>query len=151
MTLSPSLYDTKPVTSTHPPSESISHIYHNPSNATYNPGSSFNPLPSSFGDLNTWNPSFVLSQAPGAFDMPVASPPEGPYPSSTNGFPGPYNNVAYSDYLYPQSWAFERPGMGLNQEQQRDLMESLETIDTNQIEYMIQDANALFNPQNRGY
>lgn len=151
MTLSPSLYDTKPVTSTQPPSESISHMYHNLSNATYNPSSSFNPLPSTFGDLNSWNPSFVLSQAPGAFDMPVTSPLEGPYPSSTNGFPGPYSNVAYSDYLYPQSWAFERPGMGLNEEQQRDLMESLETSGTNQIEYMIQDANALFNPQNRGY
>lgn len=149
--MSPSLYNMKPAVATQLQPDPASHVYHNFSKVDYDPSSHFNPLPSTFTDLGSWNPSFVMSQPPGAFEMPTSPPVDNPLPEDLNGYSMPYNNVEYSDYLYPQSWAVEGQGMGLNQAQQIELMQSLETSGTNQIEFMIQQSNALFYPQNRGY
>lgn len=51
-----------------------------------------------------------------------------------------------ADYLYPQ-WSNEQPrGMGLNQEQQMELMQTFEANETGKIEAMIQQSNQLFRP-----
>ncbi len=57
--------------------------------------------------------------------------------------------VNYADYLYPQtSWnSEERMQVGLNLEQQSELMLDLQNSGTGQINQMIQASNALFYPR----
>jgi len=59
--------------------------------------------------------------------------------ATQNGFP-------VADYLNPQ-WSVESRGMGLNAEQQVELMQSLEVNEISKIEAMIQQSNALFSPR----
>ena len=130
------------------------------SGLSYDPNSQFNPLPATFDSLASWTPSFSLapSQQHPAFSMPPLSSLDatnipgnmtfqttsGPL-SSPNLFPTSPAAVQYSDYLYPQSsWAFDRSDMGLNMEQQMELMESLETSGQGEIMTMIEAGEAIW-------
>ncbi|KAF2738890.1 hypothetical protein EJ04DRAFT_6811 [Polyplosphaeria fusca] len=111
------------------------------------PTTQFAPLPTTFADLPQWNPSFSMPQQE-PFSMPTA----------TNPVSSPIYNEIYAanqgypmvDYLYPQ-WSAENRGMGLNQEQQMELMQTFEANETGKIEAMIQQSNQLFSPQIRTY
>ncbi|KAK3081951.1 hypothetical protein LTS18_010676 [Coniosporium uncinatum] len=136
----------------------------------YNPGSQYNPLPTNFPDLGPWNPSFNFTTSGGqhhpSLDLPAVAPLDNsaamgnfsannnnnngfssmhPMPPTANGNPPP---VTYADYLYPQAtatWTREEPDMGLNREQQMELMDCLQT-DSGHIKWMIQESDALFHP-----
>lgn len=118
----------------------------------YNPNSQYNPLPATFDNLNSWNPNFSFGPEQDAFNM-KSYPLESPVPvmhRDAQQYPFAQNNsLSYADYLYPPSWSLERSQLGLNQQQQLELMQSLESHGSNQIENMIQQSYALFNPQPR--
>jgi len=139
----------------------------------YDPGSQYNPLPTNFPDLGPWNPSFNFTTSAGqhhhSLDLPAIAPLDSaaamrgnfsttnsnhngfssmhhPMSSPANANPAP--PVTYADYLYPQataSWTMEAPDLGLNREQQLELMDCLQT-DSGQIRGMIRESDALFHP-----
>ncbi|KAF4537249.1 Fungal specific transcription factor [Lasiodiplodia theobromae] len=114
----------------------------------------YNPVPVSFPDLPTWSPSFTTSQTPDAYGQQI---PHQRYQNSVEDFSGAPLATAvgalYSDYLGNEqpSWSMERSGVGLNQAQQFELLESLQTHGPEQIESMIEESNALFAPSSRPY
>lgn len=107
------------------------------------PTTQFAPLPTTFAELPNWNPNFSLPQQE-PFTMPpvsqaLSSPIYNENYAANQGYP-------MADYLYPQ-WSNEQPrGMGLNQEQQMELMQTFEANETGKIEAMIQQSNQLFRP-----
>ncbi|KAF2838825.1 hypothetical protein M501DRAFT_1016911 [Patellaria atrata CBS 101060] len=116
-------------------------------NFNFDPNSTFNPLPTSLPEAAfPWNPQFSFTQGQEAFGIPAYNQ-QGPmdYASNAN------SAIMYPDYYGIPSWTQERPGMGLNQEQRNELLQSLETSGTGQLESMIQQSNAIFSPQIRGY
>lgn len=114
----------------------------------------YNPVSVSFPDLPTWSPSFTTSQTQDAFGQQI---PHQRYQNSVEDFSGAPLATAvgalYSDYLANEqpSWSMERSGVGLNQAQQFELLESLQTHGPEQIESMIEESNALFAPSSRSY
>ncbi|KAF2497063.1 hypothetical protein BU16DRAFT_526109 [Lophium mytilinum] len=116
-------------------------------NMHYDPHSQYNPMPATFSDLPQWNPSFSMPyQEP--YSLPpvshaLTSPSYNESYAAQNGFP-------VVDYLNPQ-WSVESRGMGLNAQQQLELMHSLEANETSKIEAMIQQSNALFSPRINSY
>ncbi|KAF2755281.1 hypothetical protein EJ05DRAFT_128532 [Pseudovirgaria hyperparasitica] len=105
----------------------------------------FNPLPTTFPDMSQWNPAFSMppqdslgfsngSQALGGFS------PEQQYNFDNMDI------LPAADFLSSQNWGLGKPDSGLTQEQQVELMQSLETTGTGQIDTMIEQSNALFNP-----
>ncbi|KAF2083908.1 hypothetical protein K490DRAFT_60049 [Saccharata proteae CBS 121410] len=128
-----------------------------PNNMTspaYDQQSPYNALPTTFAEMSSWTPTFAPS--PG-----IGPGPDGYY------YKHQYNNqpmtdlignpmdvaagALYADYNVDQpAWSIERPGMGLNQTQQHELMQSLESQGPSKIESMIEESNKLFAPS-RGY
>ncbi|KAF2182362.1 hypothetical protein K469DRAFT_232369 [Zopfia rhizophila CBS 207.26] len=111
------------------------------------PTTQFNPLPTTFAELPQWNPSFSLPHHE-PYTMPpvshaLSSPVFNENYAANQGYP-------MTDYLYPQ-WSSEGRGMGLNQEQQMELMQALEANETGKIEAMIQQSNQLFSPRIQTY
>ncbi|KAF2709106.1 hypothetical protein K504DRAFT_477453 [Pleomassaria siparia CBS 279.74] len=105
----------------------------------YPPTTQFTPLPTTFADLPQWTPTFSMPPQD-SFGMPQA-------PSSPMYNENYANNQGYpmADYLYPQ-WSAESRGMGLNQEQQMELMQTFEANETGKIEAMIHQSNQLWRP-----
>ncbi|GME24465.1 Fungal specific transcription factor [Neofusicoccum parvum] len=114
----------------------------------------YNPVPVTFADLPAWSPSFPTAQAPDTFGQPGS---QQQYPNSMGDYSStPFATAVgalYEDYLANEQpgWSVERPGMGLNQAQQFELLESLQTHGPEQIESMIEESNALFAPSSRAY
>ncbi|KAF2121612.1 fungal-specific transcription factor domain-containing protein [Lophiotrema nucula] len=113
-------------------------------NFHYPPTSQFAPPPTTFAELPQWNPNFSLPyQEP--YTMPpvsqaLASPIFNEVYAANQGYP-------MTDYLYPQ-WSNEgNRGMGLNHEQQMELMQSFAANETSKIEAMIEQSNQLFSPR----
>ncbi|KAK7538310.1 fungal-specific transcription factor domain-containing protein [Phyllosticta citribraziliensis] len=120
---------------------------------------SFNNGQVSFPELPQWSPTYPSTcQPPQQDGFAFSSSPA--YPQQSQAF-SDYSGstplatplttaigALYGDYLDPSmpSWSQERPGAGLNQEQQFELLQSLETHGTGQIESMIEESNALFAP-----
>jgi hypothetical protein len=102
-------------------------------------------LPNAYPEFS-WNTSFDFSNTSPSVTIPALSPFD---PPSSNGYGISPNNVPYSDYLYPPSWDMEQTAIGLNQEQQTELMQTLEATGTPVIEHMIDATNAVFYPPNR--
>lgn len=110
-------------------------------------------LPSTFPDLVTWNPEFDFTTVAPSFSVPALSPYEtGPATAfSTNGsFPelASPSHVPWTDYLYPPSYEIDRSSSGLNEQEQCQLMESLQTTGVGMIQHMIDATNAVFYPRN---
>jgi hypothetical protein len=140
---SPSQVPPQPVIDTSPKYQSDPTPYMN-----YDPGSQCNPLPATFSDLPNWNPNFSLPHQE-TYSMPpvshaLTSPTYNESYAASNGFP-------ITDYLYPPSWSLDARSIGLNQEQQVELMHSLEANETAKIEAMIQQSNAIFSPRIQTY
>ncbi|OMP84558.1 Transcriptional activator protein acu-15, partial [Diplodia seriata] len=114
----------------------------------------YNAVPVSFPDLPAWSPSYTASQASDAFGQQIS---QQRYQNSMEEFAGAPLATAvgalYSDYLENEqpSWSMQRAGVGLNQAQQFELLESLQTHGPEQIESMIEESNALFAPSSRPY
>jgi hypothetical protein len=119
----------------------------------YNPVSQI-PLPATFPELVSWSPAFDFTSGSPPVNIPALSPYD---PSSQQSDGGAFgsnaypSNIPYSDYLYPPSWDMDRAGMGLNHQQQSELMESLQSTGTPVIERMITATNAVFYPSDRQY
>jgi hypothetical protein len=109
------------------------------------------PLPSTFQDLNvSWNPSFNLSSGQGNPSIPALSPFDQPLFGTADVLNS--NNVQYSDFVYPPSWNLDSSrGAGLTQQEQSELMHTLQEEGPSQINPMIQASNALFYPQGRSF
>ncbi|KAF2473539.1 uncharacterized protein BDR25DRAFT_123768 [Lindgomyces ingoldianus] len=157
----PSLYSSSPAAQSHsaqtspqqaPPQPYIdsspkSSVDANIPNFNFTPTTQFNPLPATFAELPQWTPTFSMPhQEP--YTMPpvsqaLTSPTFNENYAAGQGYP-------MADYLYPQ-WSAESRSMGLNQEQQMELMQSFEANETGKIEAMIQQSNQLFSPQIRTY
>jgi hypothetical protein len=103
----------------------------------------FQPLPTTYAELPQWTPTFSVPQQE-TYSMPpvsqaLSSPSWNEAYAANRGYP-------MADYLYPQ-WSMEQTrGMGLNQEQQMELMQTFEANETAKIEAMIQQSNQLFRP-----
>lgn len=117
--------------------------------SNFDPNSQFNPLPNTFHDLAVnWNPTFTLSSGQGAPNIPALSP----YDQPLFGMDPLHSNVPLSDYLYPPSWNLDASrGAGLTQQQQSELMHTLQEEGPSQINPMIQASNAFFYPQGRSF
>jgi hypothetical protein len=109
----------------------------------YPPTTQFTPLPTTFAELPHWNPAFTMPPQE-TFSMngmqPVPSPIYNESYAAHQGYP-------VTDYLYPQ-WSQEGVGrgMGLNQEQQMQLMQDFEANEIGKIEQMIQQSHQIFRP-----
>ena len=112
----------------------------------FTPTTQFAPLPTTFAELPTWTPTFSMPQQD-PYSMapahPVSSPIYNENYAANQGYP-------MVDYLYPQ-WSNENRGMGLNQEQQVELMQTFEANETGKIQAMIQQTNQLFRPHVQSY
>lgn len=103
----------------------------------------FNSLPTTYAELPQWTPTFSMPRQE-TYSMPPVSqalwsPAWNETYAANRGYP-------MADYLYPQ-WSIEQNrGMGLNQEQQLELMQSFEANETAKIEAMIQQSNQIFRP-----
>jgi hypothetical protein len=113
------------------------------------------PLPSTFTDLVSWNPDFDFSTAAPTISVPALSPYD-PTPTTGSGINGSFmnplaspSNVPWTDYLYPPSYEIDRSSSGLNEQQQVQLMESLQSTGVGMIEHIIDATNAVFYPPNR--
>lgn len=136
-----------------------------PTTASYDPMSQFNPLPTNFPDLGIpggWNPAFAQRTSP--FGSYHSSPsvqhllPAQVYPTPL-GTVNPYANVemnyaqdATPDIFNPSYWGHdaEEFGGGIDQAQQTELLQSLETTGMEDIQTMIVGANRIWNPQQTG-
>ncbi|ORY09588.1 fungal-specific transcription factor domain-domain-containing protein [Clohesyomyces aquaticus] len=117
-------------------------------NFSFTPTSQFQNLPTNFSDLPQWTPTFSMPPHHESFTMaPIShtmtSPVYNEQYAAGHGYP-------MADYLYPQ-WSAEGRGMGLNQDQQMELMQTFEANETSKIEAMIQQSNQLFSPRIRTY
>jgi hypothetical protein len=104
-------------------------------------------MPATFSDLPHWTPNFSMPYQE-TYSLPpvshaLTSPSYNESYAAQNGFP-------VVDYLNPQ-WSDDTRGMGLNAEQQVELMHSLEANETGKIEAMIEQSNALFSPRVQSY
>ncbi|KAF2263313.1 hypothetical protein CC78DRAFT_283708 [Lojkania enalia] len=148
----PSLFQSSPATSMHTsPQQTVSQPYVDPSpkssveasipNFNFPPTTQFAALPATFAELSQWNPTFSM---PEPYTMPPVSQP----------LTSPVFNEAYAanqgypmtDYLYPQ-WSSENRVIGLNHEQQMELLQNFEANETGKVEAMIQQSNRLFGPR----
>lgn len=141
---------------------------------SYDPLSHFNPLPNTYAEgpevtMPGWNQAYISPHhqtspfTQYAANAPAAQPiTTAPFTMSTT--PGlryisadpvfNQNQQEAADYLYPQQYfgqLFEQYGSGLNEEQQMELMQSLETSGMEDIQTMIKTTSALFNPHARTY
>jgi hypothetical protein len=142
------------------------------------------PLPSTFNNLDIWNPNFdFTSGAPmptvpalARFDSNISSfspgPPASPSPHLTISKPAPLSfsteqlnnvgiptnipfgavspsNVPWTDYLYPPSADTGPSDLGLTEEQQQELMDSLSGKGLTAIQGMLDASNRLFYPAGR--
>ena len=111
-------------------------------------------LPNSFPDFS-WNTPYNFSTSSNSVNLPALSPFDPPSGSEINGYNvsasngNPLGNVPYQDYLYPPGWEMDHSAIGLNQEQQTELMQTLEATGTPVIEHMIHATNAVFYPPSR--
>ena len=114
----------------------------------YDPNSHLNPLPTTFAALPAWNASFTFTQGQETYNIPAQMQTQSPGYKDTNGYfsLNPYA-MPYQDIYGLPSWAGERSGNGLNQTQQMELMRSLETEGTDQIDMMIQESYAVLSPR----
>ncbi|TKA80158.1 hypothetical protein B0A49_00764 [Cryomyces minteri] len=128
----------------------------------FDPTSHFNALPTEFSGSTSWNPAFIASQ-PGfyGFAMPGSDPVYDPprtndfFPANTTNNIGilpttptdQYANSIYQPYWYPEG----QHGSGLNQTQQEELMQMMETDGMQDIDQMIQDASAMLYRGTRTY
>ncbi|KAF1992865.1 hypothetical protein P154DRAFT_130187 [Amniculicola lignicola CBS 123094] len=111
------------------------------------PTTQFSPLPTTFAELPHWNPTFSMPHQD-SYSMPpishaLTSPIYNEHFAANQGYP-------MVDYLYPQ-WSEESRGMGLNQEQQLELMRNFEAKEVGKVEAMIQQSNQLFRPHLQTY
>ncbi|KAF2143634.1 uncharacterized protein K452DRAFT_224546 [Aplosporella prunicola CBS 121167] len=128
----------------------------NATSSGYDQHTPYNAIPTSFPELPAWNPTFPTTQGqPESFGM-LSAPPQ--YQNASLGdFSGAPLATAvdalYADYFDPNqpSWSTDRPGVGLNQAQQFELLQDLEAHGTGQIESMIEESNALFAPSTRTF
>jgi len=141
----------------------------------YDPNSPYNQLPSTFADLATWSPNFViptispnfLSPTPysanldldtsftaSSFDDPLSSSVKYNYDSTTSpAYGGPQFQDRYPDPYWTADMltqgtnggAAAMHGSGLALNQQAPLMQNLESIGPREIERMISESNAFFN------
>lgn len=128
----------------------------NISSPGYEPQMQFNPVALSFQDLPTWSPSFPNPNAQAPMDAYGQTGAHQQYQNSMDYSSNPFSTAVgalYEDYMDNDQpgWATERPGVGLNQAQQFELLESLQTHGPEQIESMIEESNALFAPSSRPY
>lgn len=114
---------------------------------TYDPNTQYNPLPATFAELPQWNPTFSLPQHEPYTMPPVSQALSSPLFNETYAANQGYE---MTDYLYPQ-WSDASRGMGLNHEQQMELMQSFEANETSKLEAMIEQSNQLFSPHLRSY
>jgi hypothetical protein len=105
----------------------------------YTPTTQFAPLPTTFAELPQWTPTFSMHTHQDSFSMPISSPIYNENYAANQGYP-------MADYLYPQWSADANRGMGLNQEQQMELMQTFEANETSKIEAMIQQSNQIWRP-----
>ncbi|KAK8212146.1 fungal-specific transcription factor domain-containing protein, partial [Phyllosticta capitalensis] len=134
---------------------------HHPQSSPSYDQTSFNNAVS-FPELPQWSPTFPTTCAsmppPQREAFTFCSSPGYPHPqpqATTMGSNYPVTTplttaigALYGDYIDSNmpAWGVERPGVGLNQDQQFELLQSLETHGTGQIERMIEDSSALFAP-----
>ena len=144
-----------------------------PHSIPYDPKSPYNKLPTTFAELGSWSPTFILPnisphiQAPTSFsstpelDAALASSLGNQQPPTDNldyGTPQPsFAQVQqYQDYYPDPYWtpdmltqsvggAAAMYGNGLAATEQAGLMQNLENIGPEQIERMIAESNAFFN------
>jgi hypothetical protein len=108
----------------------------------YPPTTQYTPMPSTFAELPHWNPTFSMppqepfSMSPAS--QPLTSPIYNEHYAANQGFP-------MTDYLYPQ-WSQEDRGVGLNHEQQMQLMQDYEANETSHLKEIIQQSHQLFRP-----
>jgi len=105
----------------------------------YPPTTQFAPLPTTFAELPQWSPTFTMPPHNDSFSMPISSPIYNENYAANQGYP-------MADYLYPQWSADASRGMGLNHEQQMELMQSFEANETSRIQAMIQQSNQIWRP-----
>ncbi|KAJ9669446.1 hypothetical protein H2201_000313 [Coniosporium apollinis] len=150
-------YSSAPMASAQPVHSSRSSIegskpmqYHNIPN--YDPNSALNPLPATFSELPSWNPSFTFSQGQDTYNIPAQMQTQSPGYADLNGYftLNPYA-MPYQDLYGLPSWTQERSGNGLTQAEQMELMRSLETEGTGQIDTMIQESYAVLSPRAAAY
>ncbi|KAF2866450.1 fungal-specific transcription factor domain-containing protein [Massariosphaeria phaeospora] len=120
----------------------VAKVDSNVPNINYPATTQFAPLPATFSALPQWTPNFSLPQQD-SFSGPtishaLTSPIYNEYYAANQGYP-------MVDYLYPQ-WSSENRGMGLNQQQQMQLMQDFQANETSKIEAMIQQSNQLWRP-----
>lgn len=133
-----------------------------PTMGTYDPMSQFNPLPTNFQDLGVpggWNSAYTHRTSPfGSFqnsssNQNLAPAQTYPMPPSTAY---PYTHVemnydqdAPADIFHPSYWGqdAEEISSGIDQAQQTELLQSLETSGMEDIQHMIIGANRIWNPK----
>ncbi|KAF2672192.1 hypothetical protein BT63DRAFT_191025 [Microthyrium microscopicum] len=114
------------------------------------------PLPATYNDMVSWNPDFDFSTSAPSTTVPALSPyePAPPLGADMNGNAPMFDmsspsNVPWTDYLYPPSYEGIERSAGLNQQQQMELMKSLQTTGIGRIQHTIDATNAVFNPPSR--
>ncbi|KAK5019759.1 hypothetical protein LTR16_000265 [Cryomyces antarcticus] len=128
----------------------------------FDPTSHFNALPTGFSGSMSWNPAFIASQ-PGFYGFAVPGSDPIYDPPRTNDFfsvnstnnigillttpTDQYANSIYQPYWYPEG----QHGSGLNQTQQEELMQMMETDGMQDIDQMIQDTSAMLYRGTRPY
>ncbi|KAF2795042.1 hypothetical protein K505DRAFT_348880 [Melanomma pulvis-pyrius CBS 109.77] len=111
----------------------------------YPPTTQFAPLPTTFAELPHWTPTFSMPhQDSFSLTQSLSSPIYNENYATNQGYP-------MADYLYPQWSAENSRGMGLNQEQQMELMETFQANETGKIEAMIEQSNQIFRPHVQSY
>lgn len=109
----------------------------------YSAPTQFSSLPTTYAELTQWTPTFSMPQQE-PFGMSVTQSMASPIYNETYAA---HQGYPMTDYLYPQ-WSQESfgRGLGLNQEQQVQLMQDFEANETSKIEQMIQQSHQLFRP-----
>lgn len=146
-------------TEAHDTSPSMYSAQHSPSANPYDPQVQYRPLPANFVEYATsgWNTGYSMEQ-PGVANFATYSPsdeqslPVQPYgvadSSFTHADPLLYPPGA-TDMFNPEIWGQDMMqfGTGLDQAQQMELLQSLETEGMEDIQQMIIHTNRIWNPQ----
>lgn len=124
-------------------------------------------LPATYPQLNIWNPNFDFTTAAPAANVPALErydqsvPPFSSEPGSssdhldvTSNTGGAFvpltpSNVPWTDYLYPPSAGVTEMDFGLTQEQQVELMDSLNGPAMDRIQGILNATNRVFYPPGR--
>jgi hypothetical protein len=157
---SPSVYQTSPRSVASAPRSTSDPLlnphFANVSNIRFDPSSQYNALPDTLPELVPWNDAYAISQGQYPF-VSMAPPKHGvqqpreisPFntlPASTAPGMDFSSATQYANYLSQPAWSTDRSQMvGIDQAQQVELLQSLETDGIGQVESMIQASNAIFN------